>query len=265
MSSPRHAARLLSAAALTSVLLSSCGGDDGSNDDGSPSDNGSPEAESLTVFAAASLSDTFTELGERFEEEHGAPVEFNVAGSSDLVTQLEQGAPADVFASADEANMDRAEDAGLLTESSELFASNTLVIATPPDNPADISSLQDLSDDDVVTVICAPQVPCGAATETVFDAGDVDVAPARADSAVTDVLGTVPAGEADAGLVYATDAQGAGDDVETVEFAEAEDAVNHYPIASLQDSENPLASEFVDFILEEPSQEVLREAGFASP
>lgn len=112
---------------------------------------------------------------------------------------------------------------------------------------------------------------CGDLAQHVGDGGflagggDVDVAPASEESAVTDVLGKVTAGEADAGLVYATDAQGAGDDVETVEFAEAEDAVNHYPIASLQDSENPLASEFVDFILEEPSQELLREAGFASP
>ncbi len=259
MRSPGPTVRLLSAAAATCLLLSGCGSDD----EGTPA--GGDDAETLTVFAAASLSDTFTELGERFADEHGTAVEFNLAGSSDLVTQLEQGAPADVFASADEPTMERADDAGLLAEDSELFASNTLVIVTPPGNPAGISSLQDLGGSDVVTVVCAPQVPCGAASETVFEAGDVEVSPASEESAVTDVLGKVTAGEADAGLVYATDAQGAGDDVETVEFAEAQNAVNYYPIAPLGDSDHPLASEFVDFVTQEESQELLRDAGFAAP
>lgn len=222
--------------------------------------------EPLQVFAAASLTDTFTEIGELFEQEHGVPVSFNFAGSSDLVAQIEQGAPADVFASADEANMDRAEEAGVLAEDPVIFASNTLTIATPPGNPAGVENLADLAGDGVVTVICAPQVPCGAATEQVTEAAGVELSPASEESAVTDVLGKVRSGEADAGLIYETDAIGAGDDIEAIAFDEADEVVNLYPIASLESADQAdHAAAFVEFIGSEESQQILTEAGFGQP
>ncbi len=125
--------------------------------------------------------------------------------------------------------MDSAVEAGLVAGEPSLFASNTLTIVTPPGNPAEVEDLEDLADNDVVTVVCAPQVPCGAATEQVTEAAGVALSPASEESAVTDVLGKVRAGEADAGLVYVTDARGAGEDVETIDFPEAHDVVNLYP------------------------------------
>lgn len=240
------------ATVATSLVLAACaGGDEG--------------PERLTVFAAASLSATFTELAEAFEEEHGVQVDLNLAGSSDLVAQLEQGAPADVFASADEQTMARAVDSDLV-EPPVLFASNTLVIVTPPDDPAGIEDLGDLARPEVVTVVCAPQVPCGAATERVTAAAGITLSPASEESAVTDVLGKVIAGEADAGVVYRTDAIGAGEVVRAIEFPEARNAVNHYPIATLRRTGAPAHAElFVDLITGEQGRAALAEAGFGAP
>lgn len=250
--------KLAIASAGTVLLVTGC------SQDSAESTGGNDEP--LQVFAAASLTDTFTEIGELFEQEHGIPVTFNFAGSSDLVAQIEQGAPADVFASADEANMDRADDAGVLGEEPVVFASNTLMIVTPPGNPSEVANLADLAGDDVVTVICAPQVPCGAATEQVADAAGVQLSPASEESAVTDVLGKVRAGEADAGLVYQTDAIGAGDDVEAIAFDEAEDVVNLYPVAPLESSgQADNAAAFVEFITGTESQTILEDAGFGQP
>lgn len=219
--------------------------------------------DAIQVFAAASLTETFTEIGERFRDDTGIEVSFNFAGSSDLVAQLEQGAPADVFASADQNNMDSVLEAGLTGATPVIFASNTLTIVTPADNPAQVEALADIARDDVITVICAPQVPCGAATEQVTTAAEVELSPASEESAVTDVLGKVRAGEADAGLVYVTDASAAGEDVQQIDFPESEAVVNRYPITTLESSENPeAAEEFVAFVEGERGQEVLREAGF---
>lgn len=165
----------------------------------------------LTVFAAASLKSVFTELGKRFEDANpGATVEFNFAGSSDLATQLTQGAPADVFASADAPNMNKVVDAGLVHGDPVDFAANTLTIVTAPGNPKHITSFADLTKPGISVVVCAPQVPCGAATEKVEKATGVTLHPVSEESAVTDVLGKVTSGQADAGLVYVTDAKGAG-------------------------------------------------------
>lgn len=227
---------------------------------------GGDDSVTIQVFAAASLTDTFEQLAEEFEADHDVTIDFNFAGSSDLVAQIEQGAPADVFASADENNMDRAVDDDLVEGEPVIFASNTLQIVTPPGNPAGITSLQDLTDDDVTLVICAPEVPCGSATQTVADDAGIELNPVSEESAVTDVLGKVVADEADAGLVYVTDATGAGDSVEAIDFDEAESAVNLYPIAPLADSENAdVAQDFVDFITGPRGTEVLQDAGFGQP
>jgi molybdate transport system substrate-binding protein len=221
----------------------------------------------LIVFAAASLKSSFTQIGEQFKTDNpGSTVEFSFAGSSDLVTQLTQGAPADVFASADTRNMDKAAAAGLLDGNPVNFATNTLTIVTAPGNPKHVTSFADLAKPDLKVVVCAPPVPCGGATGKVEQATGVKLSPVSEESSVTDVLGKVTSGQADAGVVYVTDAAGAGDKVSQVTFPEAAKAVNTYPIAALKQSKDPaLAHKFVDLVTGEYGQKVLGAAGFAKP
>jgi molybdate transport system substrate-binding protein len=222
------------------------------------------EKQTLTVFAAASLTDTFTELGKEFEADHdGVTVKFSFGGSSDLVEQIGAGAPADVFASADRKNMDKL---GATATDAKDFAANTLEIAVPPGNPAHVTGLADLAKPGVKLVVCAAEVPCGAATRTVATAAHLTLQPVSEEQSVTDVLGKVESGEADAGLVYVTDVQGAGDNVEGVRFAESASAVNVYPISVLKDSSHAsLAAQFVAFVLSDAGRKVLVDAGFAQP
>jgi molybdate transport system substrate-binding protein len=227
----------------------------------------SPTSQKIVVFAAASLKKTFTAIGEQFKTDNpGTTIDFSFAGSSDLVTQLTQGATADVFASADTKNMDKAAQAGLLAGDSTNFASNTLVIAVAPGNPTNITSFADLNRPGQSVVVCAPQVPCGSATEKVENATNVTLNAVSEESSVTDVLNKVTSGQADAGVVYVTDALGAGDKVTTVKFAEAANAVNIYPIAVLKNApEAGLAKKFVDLVTGEAGQKILMQAGFAKP
>ena len=252
------------AAALLVCASAACG----SSDDGGDAASGSGAGPTtLTVYAAASLTDTFTEIGRQFEAEHdGVTVKFSFGGSSDLVAQLQQGAPGDVFASADTANMDKATGDDLVEGDPVDFATNTLEIAVPPDNPAGVSDLADLAASGTKLVLCAPEVPCGAAAAKVEQAAGLDLSPVSEEQSVTDVLNKVETGEADAGLVYVTDVRGAGDEVEGIEFPEAADAVNTYPIAALSGSEDTdLAAEFVDFVTGSEGQQVLADAGFGRP
>ena len=221
----------------------------------------------ITVFAAASLTATFTELAADFEAAHpGTTVALNFAGSSDLVTQITEGAPADVFASADTKNMAKLTDAALNDGEPVEFATNVLDIAVPPGNPAGIETFADLAGPDVALVVCAPAVPCGAAAAAVAEAAGVALTPVSEESSVTDVLGKVTSGEADAGLVYVTDVIAAGDAVEGIEFRESGEAVNTYPIAALADSSAPeVARAFVAFVAGSAGQKVLRSAGFGAP
>jgi molybdate transport system substrate-binding protein len=227
----------------------------------------SDETQSVTVFAAASLNKTFTEIGERFKTDNpDAGVEFNFAGSSDLVTQLAQGARADVFASADTDNMVKAEQAELLAGDPVNFASNTLTIVTAPGNPKQVASFADLNKPGLSVVVCAAEVPCGSATEKVEKATGTELKPVSEESSVADVLTKVTTGQADAGVVYVTDALAAGDKVGTVNFNESSGAVNTYPIAILKDAPQPdLAKRFVDLVTGEYGQKVLSEAGFGKP
>ncbi len=259
----RVAAASLSAASLVLAGCSSSDSDDAAATAGA---DGAITGE-ITVFAAASLKATFTELGAQFEAAHpGATVVFTFAGSSDLVTQLSQGAPGDVFAPADTANMTKAVDAGLVAGEPTNFATNTLTIVTPPDNPAGITSFADLANPGAKVVVCAPQVPCGSAAAKLESLTGVDITPVSEESAVTDVLGKVTAGEADAGLVYVTDASGAGDGVETVPFPESSQAVNTYPVAVLGESRNAAAAQAFEELLTGPEgRAVLEKAGFAAP
>jgi molybdate transport system substrate-binding protein len=226
-----------------------------------------PAGGKLTVFAAASLKKAFSELGERFTTDNpGTDVEFSFAGSADLVTQLTQGAPADVVATADTKNMDRVAAAGLLAGTPVNIATNTLTIVVAPGNPKKIASFRDLAAPELSVVVCAPQVPCGSATTTVEQATGVALTPVSEESQVTDVLGKVLTGQADAGVVYVTDAQGAGDKVTAVAFPEAAGAVNTYPIGILGQAQNPgLARKFVEFVTAEVGRKVLSAAGFGPP
>ena len=226
----------------------------------------SPTAE-ITVFAAASLQKTFTQLGQQFEAANpGTAVVFNFGGSSDLVAQLQQGAPGDLFASADTVTMDKAVTDALIAGEPSVFATNSMEIAVPPGNPADVDSFAALADPDVTVVVCAPQVPCGAATVAIEENTGVTLSPVSEESSVTDVLGKVTSGEADAGIVYVTDVKAAGDTVETIEIPVAVNATNRYPIGVLAGSGSPeLAEHFQDFVLGPQGQQVLADAGFGGP
>jgi molybdate transport system substrate-binding protein len=260
-------ALLLTGALAASLTACGSGSRDAAPASSSPASGTAAGSGTLTVFAAASLKQTFGELAQTFEQQHpGTKVALNFAGSSDLATQITEGAPADVFASADTRNMDKLKAASLVAGEPEDFATNVLTIAVPPDNPANISSFADLARPGVTVVVCAPQVPCGAATEKVEAATGTTLKPASEESAVTDVLGKVISGEADAGLVYVTDAQGAAGKVKSVPFQESGEAVNTYPIATVGTSAHQeLAAEFVDLVSGEAGRKVLDEAGFGRP
>lgn len=247
----------LLATAVVLAALPGCG----------PDNTSAPTGEKIVVFAAASLKTSFADIGDRFSRDNpGASVEFSFAGSADLVTQLTQGAHADVFASADTKNMDKAAKAGLLSGDPVNFASNTLTIAVAPGNPKAINGFRDLSRPGLDVVVCAPQVPCGSAARKVEAATGVTLDPVSEESSVTDVLNKVSSGQADAGLVYVTDTAAAGSKVTTVPFPEAVGAVNTYPIATLAQSGKPdLARRFVDLVTGSAGQQILAKAGFGRP
>ncbi|KAA9393901.1 molybdate ABC transporter substrate-binding protein [Kocuria coralli] len=255
----RKTTTALAGGVMLSLALAGCGSGGG--------DDATEEEQTLSVFAAASLTDSFEDLAGEFEEQHpGVDVELNFAGSSTLVTQLQDGAPADVFASADEANMDKAVDAGLVNGEPSIFATNLLTIAVPAGNPAGITSFEDLAGEGVNVVVCEQRVPCGAATERIEEITGTTLSPVSEESAVTDVMGKVTSGQADAGVVYKTDVTAAGDAVEEVEIAQTEEAINRYPIAALESSADAdLAREFIDFIQGSRGQERLAEEGFGAP
>ena len=223
----------------------------------------------LTVFAAASLQGAFDELAAQFEARNPDvtvhPVTYD--GSSTLATQLVAGAAADVFASADPATMATVTDAGLATGTPTIFATNTLEIVVAPGNPRAISTLADLAELSATggtVVLCAPAVPCGSASRTVLEG--LDVTPVSEEQNVKAVLTKVQTGDADAGLVYATDVLAAGDSVEGVAFAEAAAAVNEYPVVALTSaSDAAIAQAFVDLVLSAEGQRVLRDRGFTAP
>ncbi|SDL99432.1 molybdate transport system substrate-binding protein [Arthrobacter sp. ov407] len=272
MSMPRRlGTALLVAGALTAALAGCAAGTPGAAGTASSTGagaSGTPKLSgAITVFAAASLKSTFTQLAGDFEAKNpGTKITLNFAGSSDLVTQITQGAPADVFASADTKNMTKLTDAKLIDGAPANFATNVLEIAVPPSNPASIGSFADLAKPGVKLVVCAPQVPCGAATETVEKATGTTLAPVSEESSVTDVLGKVTSGEADAGLVYVTDVKTAGDKVRGIPFAESDQAVNTYPIATVGTSQNKeLAAAFIATVTGSEGKKVLSDAGFGTP
>lgn len=245
------------------LLLSGCAGN-GSSRSGESTAPEPPQQATVLVSAAASLTDVFSALEQPFEQANpGADLQFNFGSSSDLAQQIVNGAPADVFASANETQLKVVSDAGLTDGPGQIFATNVLTIVVPPGNPQGITSFADLAGPDVTEVVCAPQVPCGAATEKIEAATGTQLSPASEEQDVRAVLAKVVAGEADAGLVYVTDAASAAGKVEQITFAEADTAINKYPITALKNAPQPqYAQAFVDFVLGPQGQQALAEAGF---
>lgn len=257
---------LVARAALAVACVLALAGCSAANTDVSPTAAAPAVAGEVTVFAAASLQGAFTEIAAGFEDAYPGvdirPITYD--GSSTLATQIVEGAPADVFAAANESTMATVVDAGL-AEAPELFASNTLVIVVPVGNPAEISTLTDLSHPDLSVVLCAPEVPCGSASQKLLAGADVSVSPASLEQNVTAVLTKVATGEADAALVYRTDVAGRGD-VESIVPDGAEAVVNRYPIAALRAAASPeAAAAFIAYVSGPEGQGILASFGFGAP
>ncbi|WP_033351941.1 molybdate ABC transporter substrate-binding protein [Kitasatospora aureofaciens] len=221
----------------------------------------------ITVFAAASLKETFTDLGKKFEAANpGAKVTFNFGGSSALATSINSGAPADVFAAASPATMKTVTDGGGASGAPKTFVKNTLTIAVPKGNPKHIAGLKDLTGSGVKVALCAKEVPCGAAALTALKAAGVDLTPVTLEQDVKGALTKVELGEVDASLVYKTDVRADAAKIDGVDFPEADKAVNDYPIAALAKAPNKDgAAAFVAYIQSPEAKQVLTAAGFQAP
>jgi len=253
----KKAPALALALLLLLAPLSACGDDD----DGSSAGGDT----TITVLAAASLTETFTDLADQFEADHpGVTVRLAFDSSATLAQQAVDGAPADVLATADTATMDSAQVA--LQDDPTVFATNTMVLVTPKDNPADIARFDDIDSDDVTWVACVPTAPCGKVAAALLEDNGVAADPASLEVDVKSVLAKVTSDEADAGFVYATDAVAAGEQVQDFEIPGAQAEVTAYPIATLQQSEQAdLARAFVDLVTSADGQQVLDDAGFGKP
>jgi molybdate transport system substrate-binding protein len=246
--------------ALAVPMLAACGG-------GPPeSASSSTPSNTITVAAAASLTEAFTQIGKEFEvTKPGTTVIFSFGSSATLATQIEEGAPVDVFAAANPATMKTVTDVGA-AEPPTNFVSNVLQIAVPKGNPGGIRGLKDFADKTKKIALCAPQVPCGAAAVKAFSAAKITPAPDTLEQDVKATLQKVSANEVDAALVYRTDVIAAKATVDGLEFPEARQAVNVYPIAVLKGSMSAAAAQqFVDYVLSADGQAVLRRAGFGKP
>lgn len=254
-STPRRRRTAAAAALALLAPLAACGG--GASGDGAGDRR-------LTVLAASSLTDAFEKAGAAYEKRHpGTEVRFSFAGSQELAAQVRQGAPADVVVTADRPTMDRLRrDTG----APRVIAKNRLVIAVPEGNPKKVAKLADLARRDVKVVLAAPGVPAGRYARQVLDARNVRVEPVSRESDVRAVLSKTALGEADAGIVYRTDAAARPDDVDAVDVPEAQNAVASYPAAALRESADPEgAAEFVEWLGSAPAQRILRDAGFGKP
>ena len=259
----------VAAAAVLTVSLASCAAaSDTSTTPTAGTSSAAPELSgTLTVFAAASLKNTFTDLAAAFEAAHPkVKVSLSFDGSSTLVTQITQGAPADVFASADTKNMTKLSDAKMAAGEPVDFATNVLTLVVPPTNPANIASFADAAKPGTKLVICAAQVPCGAAALSDATSAGLTLAPVSEELNVTSVLGKVISGEAEAGLVYVTDAKSADLKVKVIPLELSTPTVNDYPIVAVEGSkQQELAKAFIALVTAPEGQQVLQDAGFGTP
>ncbi|MCW4458691.1 molybdate ABC transporter substrate-binding protein [Microbacterium sp. MPKO10] len=261
MTRQHRLAATVAGAAATALLLAGCA------NTATPTEDDRTTAPPLVIFAAASLQESFDELAQDFTAEHPEypvdPIVYD--GSQALATQIVDGASVDVIAFANEPSFEPVADADA-AEASTIFATNTLQIAVAPGNPKGIDDLADLASDDLSVVLCAPEVPCGTASHTLLDDAGVEVTPVSEETNVTSVVTRVKNGEADAGLVYATDVAAAGEALEGITPANADAAVNRYPIAVSTNAPSPDAAQaFVDYVLSDAGQKILARYGFGQP
>ncbi len=252
-------------AAAAALMLAACGSSTPTPSGGSSSSAG--VTGQINVFAAASLTETFNQIGKDFEAANpGSKVVFNYGGSSTLATQITQGAPADVFAAASTTTMKTVTNAADADGTPTNFVKNQLVIAVPKGNPKNITGLADLIKSGVKVALCDPSVPCGAAAKNALTAANVKLTPVTLETDVKAALSKVKLGEVDAALVYRTDVQAASADVDGVEFPESAKAINTYPIVVLKNAPNkPGAQAFVNYVLSDKGKAVLTAAGFQTP
>ena len=250
---------------VAALALAGCGGSDASG--GGSGGSSDKETGTLNVLAAASLTETFTSLAKDFEADHpGVTVKLAFDSSATLAEQVTQGAPADVLATADEATMQTVVDAGGTEGAPQLFATNHLQMVVPKDNPANIQQFSDLEKPGVKYVVCVDTAPCGKVAVKVLAATGIKAKPASEEVDVKAVLSKVELGEADAGLVYATDAVAGGDKVKPIDIPTSNENLNTYPIAALADAKKPgLAKEWVGLVTGTQGQQALADAGFGKP
>ena len=256
----RSRIRLAALLAVAALTLAACGG----GDDNSGGSSGAQSPSEIKVFAAASLTAAFTKIGEDFIAANGGTkVTFNFAGSQALATQIQQGAPADVFASADIPNMDKVKD---LVGTPQNFASNQLQIVVEKGNPKGVKGLEDLANPDLKVVLAAPEVPAGRYAAEALGKADVTVKPVSQEDNVKAVVNKVALGEADAGIVYVTDVTAGGDKVEGVDIPEGLNVLATYPIATVKASKaQDKAQAFMALVLSDQGQQVLKQYGFLPP
>ena len=264
-------------AALAACALAGCSSSSSSSAPAAAASSSSPAAAAggssaaastgtITVFAAASLMGTFTQIGKQFEAAHpGDTVKFSFGGSSTLATQITGGAPADVFASAAPANMDTVVTAGDASSPKD-FAKNTAEVAVPPGNPGKVTSVSDLAKSSVKVALCQPKVPCGVVAAEVFKNAGITVKPVTLQPDVKSVLTQVELGNVDAGMVYVTDVKAAGAKVKGVPVPAGDNASTLYPIATISSSTHQAEAEgFVSYVLSPAGEQVLAAAGFQAP
>ena len=246
--------RLAAVLAVAALLLAACGGDD----------SGGQSPSEIKVFAAASLTAAFNELGQQYTSANGGTkVTFNFAGSQALATQIQQGAPADVFASADTTNMDKVKD---LVGTPQSFASNLLQIVVEQGNPKGVKGLDDLGRRDLKVVLAAAEVPAGRYAKQVLDQAGVSVQPVSQEDNVKAVVTKVSLGEADAGIVYVTDVTAGGSKVEGVDIPDDQNVTATYPVATVKAAKDEAGAEaFLDLVLSAEGQQVLKKYGFLPP
>jgi molybdate transport system substrate-binding protein len=255
----------LAAVTLAAIAVAGCSSS-GSSSTASGSSSSSAQTGTITVLAAASLKETFTQLGQQFEAAHpGDTVKFSFGASSALAEQINSGAPADVFASAATKNMDQVVTTGNASNPQD-FAQNVMEVAVPPSNPAKVTSVNDLAKSSVKVALCQPQVPCGVVAAQVFKNAKLTVKPVTLQPDVKSVLTQVELGNVDAGVVYVTDVQAAGAKVKGVTIPANVNATTTYPIAALTHSKVPsIAQAFVAYVLSPTGEQVLKAAGFEQP
>ncbi len=263
---PRTPWSLVATLAVVGLVTAGCGSDDATAGTTTPAPVSSVSGD-ITVFAAASLTAAYNEIGEAFMTEYPASkVRFNFASSSDLVTQINEGAPVDIFASADTANMTTLTDARGNAGDPQVFATNSLQIIVEAGNPKGVSSVADLANPDILYVTCAPEVPIGKYAAQVLASAGVTVTPVSLEENVKGIVTKVTLGEADAGIVYTTDVIAAGTSAAGVRVPDDINVVATYPLVVTADAPNPAgAAAFLDFVVSEPGQKILATYGFTAP